>query len=248
MSEISYQDLPWPVRDDVTAAQRRAWDRLGRPGTWLTGAERIAIAAEARNAQDCDLCQARKQALSPEAVQGSHDHLGQLSELEVEQIHRIRTDPGRLGRSWYHGLRDSGMVEERYVETVGVIATIVAIDTFTHGLGVDPWPLPAARPGAPSNRRPAAARRALAWVATLPPEDAIGTPDEDLYAGRPSAAHIYQAMSLVPAEVKGFFDLVTNQYLPPEAMRDFDNEYRAINHAQIELVAGRVSALNQCVY
>ena len=59
---------------------------------------------------------------------------------------------------------------------------------------------------------------------------------------------IYQAMSLVPAAVKGFFDLVVNQYLPPQAMRDFDNEYRAINHAQIELVAGRVSALNQCVY
>jgi len=41
---------------------------------------------------------------------------------------------------------------------------------------------------------------------------------------------------------------VTNQCLPPAAMRDFDNEYRAIDHAQIELVAGRVSALNQCVY
>jgi len=36
--------------------------------------------------------------------------------------------------------------------------------------------------------------------------------------------------------------------LPPQAMTDFDNEYRAINHAQIELVAGRVSAINQCVY
>ncbi|MBT3534065.1 MAG: hypothetical protein HN478_09305, partial [Rhodospirillaceae bacterium] len=69
-----------------------------------------------------------------------------------------------------------------------------------------------------------------------------------LYAGRPTAAHIYQAMSLVPASVKGFFDLVVNQYLPPQAMTDFDNEYRAINHAQIELVAGRVSAINQCVY
>ena len=70
MTEISYHDLPWPVRDDITAAQRRAWDRLGRAGTWLTGAERIAVAAEARNALDCDLCQARKAALSPNAVHG----------------------------------------------------------------------------------------------------------------------------------------------------------------------------------
>ncbi len=248
MSEISYQDLPWPVRDNIAAAQGRAWDRLGEAGTWLTGVERIAIAAEARNAPACELCRARKQALSPHGVPGSHDHLGQLSPLEVEQIHRICTDPGRLGRSWYLGLRDGGMAEERYVETLGVIATTVAIDTFTKGLGMDPWPLPTPRPGAPSRRRPIAARQDLAWVATLPPADAVGTPDEDLYAGRPTAAHIYQAMSLVPAEVKGFFDLVTNQYLPPAAMTDFDNEYRAINHAQIELVAGRISALNQCVY
>ncbi len=248
MTDIDYQALAWPVRDEVTAAHRRAWQRLGQPGTWLSGAERIAIAAEARAAEDCELCRARKEALSPNAVEGSHNHTGQLSDLEVEQVHRIRSDPGRLSRAWYEGLREAGMVEERYVETVGVIANIVAIDTFTKGLGMDPWPLPAAQSGEPSRWRPAAARRQMAWVSTLAPEDAIGTEDEDLYAGRPAAAHIYQAMSLVPASVKGFFDLVVNQYLPAEAMRDFDNEYRAINHAQIELVAGRVSALNQCVY
>ena len=111
-----------------------------------------------------------------------------------------------------------------------------------------PRPLPASRPGNPTKCRPVAARQQMAWVSTLDPQDAIGTEDEDLYAGRPTAAHIYQAMSLVPNSVKGFFDLVVNQYLPPQAMTDFDNEYRAISHAQIELVAGRVSALNQCVY
>ena len=31
-------------------------------------------------------------------------------------------------------------------------------------------------------------------------------------------------------------------------MRDFGREYRAITHAQIELLAGRISAINQCVY
>ena len=248
MTEISYENLPWPVRDDITAAHQRTWERLGQAGTWLTGAERIAVAAEARAAHDCQLCRDRGEALSPNAVQGSHDHTGQLSDLEVEQIHRISTDPGRLSRTWYQGLSESGMAEERYVDTMGVIANIVAMDTFTKGLGLDPWPLPNAQPGEPTRHRPAAAKRQLAWVSTLAPEDAVGTADGDLYAGRPTAAHIYQAMSLVPAAVKDFFDLVVNQYLAPEAMRDFDNEYRAINHAQIELVAGRVSAINQCVY
>ena len=113
MTEISYQELAWPVRDDITAAHRRAWERLSRPGTWLTGKERIAIAAETRNAVNCSLCQERKEALSPQAIQGSHDHLGALPEQEVEQIHRIRTDPGRLSRAWYEGLGDGGMAEER---------------------------------------------------------------------------------------------------------------------------------------
>ena len=129
-----------------------------------------------------------------------------------------------------------------------MIALIVAVDTFTKGQGLDAWPLPESQPGIPTKGRPSAARRQMAWVSTLDPRDAIGTEDEDLYAGRPSAAHIYQAMSLVPNSVKAFFDLVEKEYLPPKAMTDFENEYRAINHAQIELVAGRVSALNQCVY
>jgi hypothetical protein len=35
-----------------------------------------------------------------------------------------------------------------------------------------------------------------------------------------------EAMSLVPEEVRSFFDLVSHQYLPPTAMRDFSREYR----------------------
>jgi len=248
MTRINYQDLPWPVREEVTEAQRRAWEHLGRPGTWLTGAERVAIAAEARNAPACDLCRRRKDALSPHAVEGDHDHLGELPEMEVEQIHRICTDPGRLSRAWYQGLCADGMAEERYVETVGVIASIVAIDTFTKGLGLDDWPLPKVQPGAPSQKRPAAARRQMAWVSTLSPEDVLGTENEDLYGGATEAANVVQALSLVPAEKKNFFALVDHQYMTGTQMYDFDNEIRAITHPQIELVAGRVSALNQCVY
>jgi hypothetical protein len=57
-----------------------------------------------------------------------------------------------------------------------------------------------------------------------------------------------KAMSQVPDEVRGFFDVVSNQYQGPHEMRDFSREYRAISHAQIELLAALVSALNQCLY
>ena len=37
-------------------------------------------------------------------------------------------------------------------------------------------------------------------------------------------------------------------YLPDKELRYFGNETRALTHAQIELIAARVSAINQCFY
>ena len=45
-----------------------------------------------------------------------------------------------------------------------------------------------------------------------------------------------------------WWDMFETMYLPAPAMRDFSREYRAISHAQIELLAARIAALNQCVY
>jgi hypothetical protein len=99
----------------------------------------------------------------------------------------------------------------------------------------------------PSRYRPAGAKPGGAWVPWLEPED-LSEAEAGLYPAGRSAANIMKAMSLVPEEVRSFFDLVSHQYMPPLAMRDFSREYRAISHAQIELLAARVSALNQCLY
>ena len=61
-------------------------------------------------------------------------------------------------------------------------------------------------------------------------------------------ANIRRALSLVPEEAFAWFQLVETQYLPGKWMRDFSREFRAITHAQIELIAGRVSVRNQCFY
>ena len=37
------EPAPVPIRRDIRAAFDREWDRLGRPGTWLTGVERVAV-------------------------------------------------------------------------------------------------------------------------------------------------------------------------------------------------------------
>jgi hypothetical protein len=56
MSELSYSSASFTIRKDIVEAHRRAWQRLAHPGTWLTGTERVAIAAESRNAKKCLLC------------------------------------------------------------------------------------------------------------------------------------------------------------------------------------------------
>jgi hypothetical protein len=61
-------------------------------------------------------------------------------------------------------------------------------------------------------------------------------------------SNIRRALTLVPDEARSFFDLAAHQYLPGRQMFDFSREYRAITHPQIELLAARVSALNQCTY
>lgn len=247
MNSAPYEKCPLPIRDDIAAAHRRAWERIAGAGTWWDGALRVAIAAEARHAMECGLCRRRQEALSPNAVQGKHDSLGELPETIVEVVHRIRTDPARLSESWMNGILTGGLSVEEYVETVAVIVNMVAIDTFAHGVGFEQVPLPKPKAGTPTRQRPGAATRSGAWVPWL---DADALADEApgmFQKGRP-VANIHRAMSLVPREVEGFFDLVAVQYLPGPAMRDFDREYRAINHAQIELLAARISSLNQCVY
>jgi len=242
---FSYAGSALAIREDLASAHARIWDRLGSPGTWLDAARRVAVAAETRNASRCRLCRDRKAALSPSAVDGRHDSLGELPENWIEVIHRIATDPARLTQIWYRRMLTTGLGDAEYVEIVGVLAHVTAIDTFARGLGLSPQPLPEPKGGAPSRYRPAEARQHDYWVPTIA-WDEHGPNEADYFVGNPS--NIRTAMSLVPDETRSFFILSANQYLPGPAMRDFSREYRAITHRQIELLAGRISALNRCLY
>ncbi|MBX3499869.1 MAG: hypothetical protein KF889_10525 [Alphaproteobacteria bacterium] len=240
------------IRRDLAAAQAQAWSEVGEPGTWWNGAERVAIAAETRRAAQCRLCAARKVALSPSMAAGDHDTPGVLPAPAIEAIHRIRTDPGRLGHGWYRGIVEAGLDEERYVELVSVIAITVAVDTFRRASGLEPWRLPAPKPGMPTRRRPTGAKPGVAWMATLLPDDCTAE-DPDLYQAQPGprrrgGGYVHHALSLVPRSMMHWWDMFEVMYLPSAAMRDFAREYRAVSHAQIELLASRVAALNQCVY
>ena len=240
---------PFAIRADLDRAHARAWEHLARPGTWWDGAQRLAMVQACREAPDCALCRERAAALSPFAVDGPHDSTSGLSDNVVEAIHRIRTDSGRLTESWFRRTIDSGLSETEYVELVGVVSIATALDTLAKGLGIPERPIPEPLPGEPSRHRPANARRTLAWVATLEPED-VTDADPNPYGDKTPdlVANIHRGLSVVPAEVAAFFELDDAIYLPQFALKDFATEYRAIDHAQMELVAARVSLINRCRY
>lgn len=241
------------IRPGLAAAIEEAWQRLARPGTWWTGAERLAIADEVRRARTCALCRRRKSALSPYAPgvgtmydRAGHDHAGRLPLDAVEAVHRLATDAGRITESWIRGCADGPLGEERYVEIVTLVAIVSGLDTLERALGRPLQALPPAVAGAPSRHRPRGARRDLAAVTTLAPETVeAGDPNPFPLHGD---KNIHRAASLVPQGVIDFFDLDVELYLRDHEIRDFAHEHRAITHRQIELIAARASVLNRCHY
>jgi len=236
------------MRPELTKALDKAWRALGAPGVWWCGGERLQIVAEARSARGCTLCRVRKAALLPHTVAGRHDSTTDLPAAAIEAIHRIVSDPGRLSEAWYRRTLEMGLGDEAYVELLAVVAITTAVDTFDRALGLPLRKAPAAVAGEPTRRRPAGARPGLGWMPMLAPEDV--TPDDPpLYssAGR-IGGNVHRALSLVPEAMMQFWDMFETMYLPQDAMRDFGREYRAIAHAQIEMLAARVAVLNQCIY
>ncbi len=247
-STISYESSPVPVREDLPAAHQRFWEVLPKPGSWWTGEERVAIAAEVRASRSCGLCRDRKAALTPGAVSGDHDSAGPLlPAAAIEAVHQIASDPARLSKTWLEGLRSHGLGDEQYVELVGIVVALVSVDSFCRGIGVDLHPLPAPEPGDLTHYRPEAATHETGWVAMIPSGKATG-PEDGLFGPGGRTGNVIRAMSLVPDAVRTLLDLSGAHYLSLEQMGDFTRGRGALDRAQIELIAGRVSALRECFY
>ena len=230
MTDASYgpkpADAALPIRKDVSAAHDATLRRFAEPGGWWSAADRLAIVREARAAPSCRLCAMQADALSAAAVQGEHDSAGVLPPVAVEVVHRIRNDSGRLTRRWFDDVIDRGLQPQAYVELTSIVASAVIVDTFAQGIGAALPGLPEAEPGAPSFETSAAVVDAGAY----------------LPIAREGRANILRSLGLVPSAQRLFFDAFTLSYYMQSGSRF------AIDCCQVELVASRVSAVNQCFY
>ena len=229
-----------PLSDKLKQAHAQSWQTIATTGDFFTGAERIAFVRCAREALTCPLCQARKTALSPNYVPAAnkaaddHDCDGQLDPAIVDMIHRIRTDPGRLTKSFFDQVTQR-ISKQQYVEIVSVINSSVIIDTLHNALGLGVPKLPQPLGGRPRRQFNDNAVDAGAWLPIL------AAPDTMSNTGLPQVPNIARALGLVPSAVDLFF----TTFRPHYALRDID---LSISQGQAEFVAARVSAINECFY
>jgi hypothetical protein len=227
--------LELPLREDLREGHAQAWGEIAQPGVSWSGQERVAIVAEARAAVDCTLCRQRKQALSPNAVRGDHDHASELPEQVIDAIHRLRTDPQRLTRAWFDAIVPAHLNQPAYAELVSVVCTSVIIDTLHGSLGLPLAALPEPIDGHPGGEVLEDTTDIGAWLPVMQREDDLAD------TGLPSVPNIARAVSLVPRAMLLFF----GAFRPHYRLKDI---HLSISQAQAEFVASRVSSMNECFY
>ncbi len=247
MQAFSYTQSPYKIRENLGQAYREFWARLAKPGSWWTGAQRVAIAQESRNAAICGFCDQRKQALSPYSFAGEHEHDGLLEPVAVDAVHRIITDQSRITLSYIQNNQAEGLSQEQYVELAGIVVATFSIDEFNRALGLPLEPLPEPEDGQPTHYRPAHAVEGTGFVPMIPADGNVGD-EADLWE-KGDDANVLRAFSVVPDAVRNWIQLSDAQYLSMAGMEIFAGDTgRSIDRMQIELVAARVSSINECFY
>ena len=236
-----YPDSAYPVSADLAAAHASQLDQLGLAGTWGTGAQRLAIAAAARRAgYDAGI-------LEEPADDDSAADLA-LPQFIRRIVERLAVSPKDVDQAFYDQALEDGLSDAEYVEIVGIVSRITDIDVFARGIGVALRPLPSARPGEPSRGRPTEAVLELAWAPTIPNGPDGGELGAALYGGKPKP-YILRALSLVPDELRAHIELEGLQYTQLDRIFEFDFQYHeGLTRPQVEVVAGRISALNECFF
>ena len=154
---------------------------------------------------------------------------GGLDPVAARAARTVAARPASIRRSWVDGVIAAGLDQARYVELVAVVGRVVAIDTLLEALGLDLEPLPEPLAGDPSYEIDRGVRLGRAWVPMV------------------GGASIVQALSLVPAENAELERLHGPLYLTFEEMAD-PHVDKGLSRPQMELVAARTSAHNECFY
>jgi hypothetical protein len=202
------------ARPDLPGAFRAEWRFLARPGARWTGAERVAIAAVDRD-----------------AWVGTGGVDAALPHSAVDAARTLGTEPGVVRRGTVDGWMVEGLDDVGYVELVGIVSRVTAVDTFHRAMGLPLEPLPEPDAGDPTgDPLPRRAKRTSRSHAPT-----VGPPT------------IPSVLSAVPAENQAWMDLADAMYLTFAEMESPDI-VKDLHRRQIEVVAARTSLINDCFF
>ena len=223
---FDYSADGFAVRDDVTSIHRVSWEKIARAGSHWTGPQRVEIARQARAARAAR----NDPPWSRDALPGAD---GRLPEAAIEAARTIGADAHRIDRAWAESMIEA-LGDAAYVELGSIVVTVSALDAFGEALGRGHEPLPdAIEDGTPDGARLDAATDIGAYI-----------PMADPFPG----PNVGRALSLVPEANTLFFSNVMAMYGGPSGSF-FDLKWDGpLSRPQAELLAARVSALNECFY
>ncbi len=230
MAAFSQDSFSHLVDEQILASFEQTWDGLGRPGTWWTGAQRVAIAEASRLAMGDG---PRPIGVAPpvlpdlDRVDGSG-----ISDLALEVVRRVTAESGRITAIWATEAIDL-MGPGRYVELVAVVGLTIPIDIFCGVLARSHQPFPAVIAGEVVGGVPDGVAGGEAYVPWL----------VDGWKG----PNVARALSYVPVDNARRMAMVSSMYDGSEFF-EMVWSHRSLSRPQIELVAARTSALNECFY
>ncbi len=238
-----YDDSGYSVRPEVTTAHEAALDSFRRPGTWWTGTQRAEIVAEARRAR----IEAGVQSPDGFSDQGP-GALADLPEAARKAARDLAVAPKNIDRAFYDGIVPDGLTDAEYVETVSVTARATDLDVFARGIGAPMAEVGEPKDGEPSRNRPDGANDDIAFAPMIHNGRRGGEAGKALYGGE-MMPNILRATSLVPDEFRHVVSIVLPQYVSLDQFMNLDyTNDPSISRTQMELVAGRISAINGCFY
>jgi len=210
-----------PALADVEAtAVDRVMASITSAGPTLTGAERHDAALRSRRAMSDWASGEALEATPDDEVSG--DSRTWLVDRITAAAATIR--PAHIGQ-----LNDDGLGAANYVEILGLIARLQAVDTFCFAIGAELPEFPEPIDGPPTGVVATNAQLQGGWIPTVGP------------ASPPSA------LTLLPSEHEAMHDLHGAFYLSVEGMADLDAD-RGLHRTQMEFVASRTSLLNECFF
>ncbi|MGH1488471.1 MAG: hypothetical protein ACRBK7_03620 [Acidimicrobiales bacterium] len=230
MTAVLFADVAG-VRPEINAAYQRVVNRWAQPGIVWSATQRLAlweVVRAARTAVELPPWQ------SPRTVPGLLDPDPALPDAAVDAAWRITNHPGTLTQDWYLQIIRGGLDPVGYVEVVGIVAMANSLEYFLAAIDGDAPGVPEPSATPPTGPLPSVTGSVSShWVPTT---------DQDL-------PNVRKALSATPGELDMQAVLLDALYVPGGALAvELDEKIWSLERTQVELVASRVSTLNECFY